>query len=768
MGNGEMCRRCRELDWASTPLGPVHTWPQSLRTAVGMVLASAFPNIVLWGPELIQIYNDGYIPITGAKHPWALGRPTREVWPEVWHLNAPLFARALAGETASVVDAPYVLRRNGPDAPPDETYFTLSFSPIQDERGGVGGVLVTAIETTRDVEARRLQNERETLFRELDVERSRLSFVFRYAPSFLAILRGPEHVFELVNEAYYQLTGHRDVLGKPVLDALPEVRGQGFKELLDNVLATGEPMVGREMPVLLARTPGAEPEQRFIDLNYLPLLDAEGEREGIIAHGMDVTDHVEARREAERLLQDARAARAEAEAANRSKSEFLATMSHELRTPINAVMGYTELLELGIGGPVTGLQRDHLGRIRASSLHLLGLIDDVLDLAKIEAGQMVVAREPASAAQSVAAAIALVEPQAAVRALSVENRCGEEATRFLGDPDRVRQILANLLSNAVKFTPAGGRITVDCSVQAEAEPGAWLRDPGPWMCIHVQDTGIGIEAGQLERVFRPFVQADAGHTRAHGGTGLGLSISREYARLMGGDLTARSEPGRGSRFTLWLPTTAAAPLERHAMQRPSPGLVAAGKALQAELDDLVAGYRERVRADPAIPMAAPLTEAEIEDHVSSFLADIAQSLVILGETGGHPEMMRDGSDLQRLIAERHAVQRARLGWTEAALRAEFGGLKEAVEMVVRRDGAGEPESAIRLLDQLLDRACEISLRAFRLAVPSQPAEKAAELEDVHARTEKVIEATRRTISRVRDSIAESGAPRPPGAKGEPG
>nr|WP_240979027.1 ATP-binding protein [Longimicrobium terrae] len=729
-----------------------------------MVLASAFPNIVLWGPDLIQIYNDGYIPITGAKHPWALGRPTREVWPEVWHLNGPLFARALAGETASVVDAPYALRRNGPDAPPDETYFTLSFSPIQDERGGVGGVLVTAIETTRDVEARRLQSERETLFRELDVERSRLSFVFRHAPSFLAILRGPEHVFELVNEAYYQLTGHRDVLGRPVLDALPEVRGQGFKELLDNVLATGEPMVGREMPVLLARTPGAEPEQRYIDLNYLPLLDAEGVREGIIAHGMDVTDHVLARREAERLLEDARAARAEAETANRSKSEFLATMSHELRTPINAVMGYTELLELGIGGPVTALQRDHLGRIRASSLHLLGLIDDVLDLAKIEAGQMVVAREPASAAHSVAAAIALVEPQAAVRALVVENRCGEEAARFLGDPDRVRQILANLLSNAVKFTPAGGRIAVDCSVEAQPDPGAWLRDQGPWMCIHVQDTGIGIEAGQLERVFRPFVQADAGHTRAHGGTGLGLSISREYARLMGGDLTARSEPGRGSRFTLWLPTTASAPLERHAVQRPSPGLVAAGKALQAELDDLVAAYRERIRADPAIPMAAPLTAAEIEDHVSSFLADIAQSLVILGETGGHPEMMRDGSDLQRLISERHAAQRARLGWTEDALRAEFGGLKDEVEMVVRRDGSGEPDSAIRLLDQLLDRACEISLRAFRLAAPDQPAEE----EDVHARTEKVIQATRRTISHVRDSIAESGAPRPPGGDGGTG
>ncbi|HEX8394360.1 MAG TPA: ATP-binding protein [Longimicrobium sp.] len=748
-GPGEMRERCRALDWSSTPLGPVETWPQSLRTAAGMALASGFPEVVCWGPRLIQIYNDGYIPITGAKHPWALGRPTTEVWPEVWHLNGPLFARAQAGETATVVDAPYTLHRNGPDAPPDETFFTLSFSPIRDEAGAVGGVLVTAIETTRDVEARRLQSERESLFRDLEVERARLAFVFHRAPSFLAVLRGPDHVFELANEAYYQLVGDRDILGKRVLDALPEVRGQGFQELLDGVLQTGEPMIGREMPVTLARTRGEAPEQRFVDLAYIPLLDAAGEREGIIAHGMDVTDHVLARREAERLLHDARAARAEAEAANRAKSEFLATMSHELRTPINAMMGYTELLEMGIGGPVTAAQREHLGRIRSSSLHLLGLIDDVLDLARIEAGRMTVAREPAAAAPIVAAALELVEPQAAERGLRLENLCGGESARFLGDADRVRQILANLLSNAVKFTPAGGRISVDCQVRGEPGSGGWLRDGGPWLCIRVHDTGIGIEPGFLERVFRPFVQADTGHTRAHGGTGLGLSISREYARLMGGDLTARSEPGRGSRFTLWLPTTDAAPVDRHAVHPPSAGLVVAGKAVQADVDVLVAAYRDRVRADPVFPAAATLTDSEIEDHVSSFLADIAQSLVILGETGGQPDLLRDGSDLQRLISERHGAQRARLQWTEEGLRAEFSALKEEVDALLRRRDAPERDAALRVLGRLLDRACEISVRAFRLAQSSLSAER----EDVHARTESVIAQTRRTISAVKDSVA---------------
>jgi signal transduction histidine kinase len=155
LSDSVMARLCRGHDWAATPLGPVETWPQSLRTAAGLVMSSAFATIVCWGPELVQIYNDGYIEISGAKHPWALGRPTYEVWPEVWHLNGPLFARAQAGETVYVVEAPYPLERRGPGRPADDTYFTLSFSPIPDERGRVGGVVVTAIEVTEQVHARR-------------------------------------------------------------------------------------------------------------------------------------------------------------------------------------------------------------------------------------------------------------------------------------------------------------------------------------------------------------------------------------------------------------------------------------------------------------------------------------------------------------------------------------------------------------------------------------------------------------------------------------
>ncbi|HEX6306984.1 MAG TPA: PAS domain S-box protein [Longimicrobiales bacterium] len=243
----------------------------------------------------------------------------------------------------------------------------------------------------------------------------------------------------------------------------------------------------------------------------------------------------------------------EAESANRTKSEFLATMSHELRTPINAIMGYTDLLDAEIAGALNDAQRDHLRRISASSRHLLGLVEDVLDLAKIDAGRITVVREPAPVLVPVRAAIDLITPQAHERDLVIGNRCRPDAeARFMGDSDRVQQILVNLLSNAIKFTEPGGSITVHCAFLRSPDDGAHLDGAGPWVAIMVDDTGIGIAPDQVAAVFEPFVQAETGPTRRKGGTGLGLTISRQLARLMGGDLTVVSTPGRGSCFKLWL------------------------------------------------------------------------------------------------------------------------------------------------------------------------------------------------------------------------
>ena len=213
----------------------------------------------------------------------------------------PMVQRVLGGETVFFEDLLLRVQRHGAV---EDAWFTFSYSPVRVESGEVGGLLINCFETTRQVQARAVQAERDRLFDSLAFERSRLEYVFQHAPAFLAVLRGPAHVFEIANEAYYRLVGRRDILGKPALDALPEVRGQGFDVLLDNVLRTGDPFVGREVPLRIVRTPGADPETVYVDFAYLPLVEADGSRSGIIAHGHDVTEQVLARREVERLLRE--------------------------------------------------------------------------------------------------------------------------------------------------------------------------------------------------------------------------------------------------------------------------------------------------------------------------------------------------------------------------------------------------------------------------------------------------------------------------------
>ena len=244
-------------------------------------------------------------------------------------------------------------------------------------------------------------------------------------------------------------------------------------------------------------------------------------------------------------------ARNEAQTASRAKSEFLATMSHEMRTPINAMIGYTDLLDVGVAGPLNDRQRDQLGRIRASGRHLVGLVDEVLDLAGIESGRMRLESSTARVSDAAHTALAILQPQADAKGVALTSACDcTPAATYTGDPRRVEQILLNLVSNAVKFTPAGGRVDLRCREVVDAD--------GRWSEATIEDTGVGIAADQLDRIFEPFVQGDTGYTRAHGGVGLGLANSRRLAR-MGGELTARSAAGQGSVFTLRLPAGAPPP-----------------------------------------------------------------------------------------------------------------------------------------------------------------------------------------------------------------
>jgi signal transduction histidine kinase len=246
--------------------------------------------------------------------------------------------------------------------------------------------------------------------------------------------------------------------------------------------------------------------------------------------------------EAERAARlEADEARRQAEVANRAKSEFLANMSHELRTPLNAIGGYVELIEMELHGPITEEQRDDLRRIRRSQQHLLQVIGDILDLARVEAGRMTYEITPIAIAALIQDVAPMVEPQARARGVSFALDAGAPDVCVLADRERLSQVLLNVLSNAVKFTGAGGEVALTVEVTESV------------VTIAVSDTGIGIPPDRIESIFEPFVQVDSAHTRVAEGSGLGLTIARRQARGMGGDLTAESELGKGSTFRLMVP-----------------------------------------------------------------------------------------------------------------------------------------------------------------------------------------------------------------------
>ncbi|HEU4561752.1 MAG TPA: ATP-binding protein [Longimicrobium sp.] len=886
-GPGQMRALCRAKEWPDTPLGPVEAWPQSLRTAVGITLGSAFPGILLWGPELIQIYNDGYIPFLGVKHPWGLGIPTRECWPEVWSFNEPIYRRVMAGETVFLEDQPYRLHRRGPHLPADEVYITLCYSPIPDEQARPGGVTITLYDTTHQVAARRLQaqleqsearhrlaveaaglgtwtwemdsdeatfdprvreifgfesgerlpraeilgtrihpDDRDQVFAALsaaadpagdghyraeyrvvppggdqrwvdaagvmlfegtgparrplrmigtvqdvtarreaedalriardqaedaaseletqieeaqavaeeleianeelrqsnlrleearttlqetnrtlaeqqseledanarmqettaalemqakalddanaalrasearfrdvleqapvavavmegpdhvytivspryaespgggrpllgrsvreafpEVEaqgfpalmdrvfqtgephfererrvmldrdgdgvleehffdvgyapirdrdgrvyaiasvaadvtgqvlarealdaarqaearaRAHLTRTFEQAPVPIAVLEGPRHVFTLANPGYRRLTADRELLGRDVREAFPELEGQGIYEILDRVYTSGEPFVAEELRVALRARPDDPPADHVLTFTYQPLRDEGGAVYGIAVVVIDVTDQVRGREMAE--------------AANRAKAEFLANMSHELRTPLNAISGYADLMLLGLHGELTDGQRRDVERMRRSGQHLLSLINDILNFARIEAGQLSYHLEEVPVPELLADLEVLVAPQVAQREITYESTRGQGGLAVWADSEKTRQILLNLVTNAIKFTEPGGSIRVSYH-----RAGAGVR-------IRVRDTGRGIAPEQQARIFDPFVQVDRHLTvESQQGVGLGLAISRDLARGMGGDLGVESEMGKGSTFTLWLPVKA--------------------------------------------------------------------------------------------------------------------------------------------------------------------------------------------------------------------
>lgn len=267
----------REKDWSRTPLGTPEQWPQSLRTAVALMLRMPQPIFIGWGPDFISLYNDGYIPICGSKHPDGLGQPMSLLWQEIWETLAPINAAVMRGEPQWFEDMPFALAGRGHT---ELSYFSFSYTPLLDDAGRINGIFCAAVETTEKV---RLQRQQVAAL-------ERQHRMFMQAPGFIATLRGPNHVFEFVNEAHRRLFPRSDVIGKPAREAYPDLAGQPFFELLDQVYATGERYLARGLPARLSAGPGKPEQHSRLDFIYAPIFDEEGKVSGIFCEGYDVTE----------------------------------------------------------------------------------------------------------------------------------------------------------------------------------------------------------------------------------------------------------------------------------------------------------------------------------------------------------------------------------------------------------------------------------------------------------------------------------------------
>ena len=516
-----------------------------------------------------------------------LGQTVREAQPELEGMGFfELLDRVYeTGEPVRATEAPARVDRRG-TGEMEDGYFNFTYQPIRDASGAVTGVLSVAIDVTETVLARR---EAERMYAAERRARARAERLHALAVALSGAATVSDAVDAVVREggAAFGAVGtivtrvetdgaHLLILGASDLPAsvaeewrriplslrvpLTDVVQNGtalflesredwlaqYPDVADTLEATGHhanavlPLVADGAVLGAIGFAFAEP-RRFDDEDRalaaviaLQAALAVARVEALVAARARHEEAVVARREAE-------VAREAAEAASRAKSQFLATMSHELRTPLNAIAGYTELIELGVRGPVTEQQREDLHRIQQSQRHLLGLINQVLNYARVDAGAVHYNVALVPVREVLGAAELLVSPQARAKRLSVTLDAVDPDLSVRADAEKVRQVLINLLSNAVKFTDPGGHVALSA-----------VRS-GDRVAILIADTGIGIPAEQHDRVFEPFVQVRADLTRTAEGVGLGLAISRDLARGMGGDLTVQSDPGRGSTFVLTLP-----------------------------------------------------------------------------------------------------------------------------------------------------------------------------------------------------------------------
>jgi signal transduction histidine kinase/FixJ family two-component response regulator len=650
-GGGELGRLIRQFDWAGTPLGPPDGWPPSLRMAIRIMLTSRQPIWVGWGRELIYFYNDPYKSIIGGKHPHALGRPTSEVWSEIWSDIGPMLETAMSGDQGTYVEAQLlIMERNGY---PEETYYTFSYSPIPDE-DAVGGIICANSDDTQ-----RVIGERQLgLLRDLAADTTHArSWQEACAQSAIALGTNTRDLpFALIymaepGKSVLRLASHSGIASDhpaapleialddstlwPVGEALRSQQLQlvtGLAERSSVPLPAGPWSAPPTAAAVLPIQPSGETGRAgvlVVGLNPYRLFDQKyqgclsliaGQIGGAIANAQA---YEQERRRAEALAE-----------IDRAKTTFFSNVSHEFRTPLTLMLGPIEdaLAETGADRLPTA-QRSRLQTAHRNSLRLLRLVNSLLDFSRIEAGRAEARFEPTDLAQLTAELASNFQSATKKAGLALTIRCQELPQPVYVDRDMWEKIVLNLLSNAFKFTFEGG---IDVELRdAPTGRGAELL---------IRDTGVGIPVDQLPYLFERFHRVEGQRSRSFEGSGIGLALVQEMVRLHGGTIKVDSTANCGSTFIVSVPYGRA----HLAADRIGPARSGAVPSQRVE-----AYVEEALRWLPATRMAAA-------DGTAVLVDDAADPGVSAGTKGSRILVADDNADMRdyvrRLLDARWSVE----------------------------------------------------------------------------------------------------------------
>jgi signal transduction histidine kinase len=639
-GATEMARRMRELDWSGTPLGPVGSWPQSLRTSVSTCLDCAFPIVLWWGPELTILYNDEYRSLLGpAKHPAALGQPGARVWAEIWDVIEPMLTQVMArGEPTRSRDLLLHIDRGYPE----EAYFSFSYSPIHAEGGKIGGVFCPVIETTEKVIGeRRLRTLRDLAARCKGAESEQSA----YNAAAVVVAANPHDIpFALlygVDEARSVAT-LKAVAGIPRgTDASPDrvalddgttgvwslgaVARSGRAAVVDDLpvdrsrLPTGAWKVAPEkamaLPVLL---PGQDYPCAILVAAVSPMRALDEDYRTFF--GLIATQIASGVADAQALEAERRRVEALAEL-DRAKTAFFSNVSHEFRTPLTLMVGPLEDALANGDGSISRQARASLEVAHRNSLRLLKLVNTLLDFSRIEAGRIDASYEPTDVAALTAELAGVFRSAVEKAGLRLVVDCEALPEPVYVDRDMWEKIVLNLLSNAFKFT-------------FEGEIAVRLRWRGDRVELSVADTGVGIAESDLPLVFRRFHRVKHARARTHEGTGIGLALVQELARLHGGGVTVASVEGRGTIFIVSVRTGTA---------HIAPERIAAARQLEPTSVGAIPYVEEALRWLPS-------TNGAVPDVVFTVSRGESARVLIVDDNAD----MRDY--LSRILGQRYQVE----------------------------------------------------------------------------------------------------------------